>query len=78
MSLTPDDKQWISEQFAEERRWTEERIEAMETKLLTEFHKWSSPNEMRQRAHAAAIRALELEAETFDERLKKLEPPKHS
>ena len=32
-----------------------ERIEQVETNLLTEFHRWASPVEMRQRTHAAAI-----------------------
>jgi hypothetical protein len=36
MSLTEDDKQWIKEQ-----------LERVETTLLTEFHKWASPVEMR-------------------------------
>jgi hypothetical protein len=46
--LTDEDKQWITEQ-----------LERVETILLTEFHKWASPVEMRQRSHAAAIRALD-------------------
>jgi hypothetical protein len=48
--LTDDDKQWIKEQ-----------LKKVETTLLTEFHKWASPVEMRQRSHAAAIRALDAE-----------------
>ncbi len=36
MSLTDDDKQWISEQ-----------LEAVETRILTEFHKWASPLDAR-------------------------------
>jgi hypothetical protein len=32
MSLTEDDKKWITE-----------RLERVETSLLTEFHKWASP-----------------------------------
>jgi hypothetical protein len=35
--LTDEDKQWISE-----------RLEKVETTLLTEFHKWASPIELRQ------------------------------
>jgi hypothetical protein len=45
--LTEEDKQWISQRF-----------EKVETALLTEFHKWASPVELRQKSHAAAIRAL--------------------
>jgi hypothetical protein len=37
--LTEDDKQWISQ-----------RLEKVETTLLTEFHKWASPVELRQKA----------------------------
>jgi hypothetical protein len=48
--LTEDDKQWIHEQ-----------LENVETTLLTEFHKWGSPVELRQRSHAAALRALDAE-----------------
>jgi hypothetical protein len=54
-----------------------ERLEAVETRLLTEFHKWASPMEARQRAHTAAIRATDLEFEQLEGRVKKLEsnPP---
>jgi len=50
--LTDEDKQWISL-----------RLEQVETPLLTEFHKWASPVEQRQRSHAAALRALDAEVE---------------
>jgi hypothetical protein len=46
--LTEQDKQWI-----------QERLEKVETNLLTEFHKWASPVELRQRSHAAVLRALD-------------------
>ena len=42
--LTEEDKQWISQ-----------RLERVETTLLTEFHKWESPVELRQKSHAAAF-----------------------
>jgi hypothetical protein len=48
--LTDEDKQWINE-----------RLEKVETTLLTEFHKWASPVELRQRSHAAVLRALDPE-----------------
>ena len=38
--LTDEDKQWIKEQ-----------LENVETTLLTEFHKWASPVELRQRGN---------------------------
>jgi len=60
--LTEDDKQWISE-----------RLEKVETNLLTEFHKWASPVELRSRSHAAALRALDAEVESLSDRLKNLE-----
>jgi hypothetical protein len=40
--LTEEDKQWISE-----------RLEKVETTLLTEFHKWASPVELRQHLEEA-------------------------
>jgi hypothetical protein len=60
--LTEDDKRWISE-----------RLEKVETTLLTEFHKWASPIELRQKSHAAALRALDAEVESLSDRLKNLE-----
>jgi hypothetical protein len=50
-------------------------IERAETSLLTEFHKWSSPLEMRVKSHALALRALDLEVDALGERVTKLEPP---
>jgi hypothetical protein len=60
--LTEDDKQRISQ-----------RLEKVETTLLTEFHKWASPVELRQKSHAAALRALDAEVESLADRLKNLE-----
>jgi hypothetical protein len=60
--LTDEDKQWISG-----------RLEKVETTLLTEFHKWASPVELRQKSHAAALRALDAEVESLSDRLKNLE-----
>lgn len=65
MSLTDEDKQWIRTE-----------LERVETTLLTEFHKWASPLEARQRTHTAALRALDLEMESVDDRVKKLEERK--
>ena len=62
MALTDEDKQWILEQ-----------LERVETTLLTEFHKWASPVEMRVRSHSAALRAMDVEMESLGERMKKLE-----
>jgi hypothetical protein len=71
--LTTEDKQWISERLEEQRRDVAERVEKVETTLLTEFHKWASPLEMRQRTHAAAIRALDAEVEALGDRVNKIE-----
>jgi hypothetical protein len=60
--LTDQDKEWIREQ-----------LEKVETTLLTEFPKWASPLELRQRSHTAALRALDAEVEALSDRLKKLE-----
>jgi hypothetical protein len=56
MSLTEEDKNWITEQ-----------LRGVETNLLTEFHKWASPVEARQRTHAAALRAVDLEMEALSD-----------
>jgi hypothetical protein len=60
--LTEEDKQWISL-----------RLEKVETALVTEFPKWASPVELRQKSHAAAIRAVDPEVEAISDRLKNLE-----
>lgn len=63
--LSDNDKQWIAEQ-----------LERVETRLLTEFHKWASPVELRVRSHAAALRAMDVEMESIAEPVKKLEEPR--
>ena len=50
-----------------------ERIERVETSLLTPFHKWSGPVDLRLQSHTLAIRALDLEAAAVKERLEALE-----
>jgi hypothetical protein len=62
MSLTDKDKNWIIEQ-----------LRTIETSLLTEFHKWASPLEARQRTHTATLRAIDLEMESLSGRVSKLE-----
>ena len=52
---------------------TKQDLERVETALLTEFHKWASPADMRARTHAAALRAIDLEMESPTERVEKLE-----
>jgi hypothetical protein len=55
-----------------------DRIERVETALLTEFHKWASPAEARSKTHAAALRAIDLELESVTERVSALEGKKPS
>jgi hypothetical protein len=43
MSLSDEDKQWIGERLDQVRDQVTARIEQVETRLLTEFHKWASP-----------------------------------
>jgi hypothetical protein len=66
MSLTNEDKIWITALLAE-------KLEGVETRLLTEFHKWASPNEARQRRYASELREFEAQLENHEDRLKKLE-----
>ena len=68
----PADEEIIRRLEAMEERLSV-KLEAMETRLLTGFHKWASPMEMRVRSHSAAIRALDLETEALSERVEKLE-----
>ncbi|MGD0616107.1 MAG: hypothetical protein ABSB67_00440 [Bryobacteraceae bacterium] len=73
MSLTDEDKVWINEQLNRVREDVREQVERVETSLLTEFHKWASPVEARQRSHTAALRAFDLEMESLSDRVNKLE-----
>ena len=65
VNLTDEDKQWILQQ-----------LEGMETRLLTEFHKWASPMEARIRTHTATLRAIDAEMEQLNDRMTNLEGPK--
>jgi hypothetical protein len=57
----------------EDRQWIREQLEKVETTLLTEFHKWASPVELRQRTHTATLRAIDAEIEALSDRVQKLE-----
>jgi hypothetical protein len=57
---------------------TKEDLGRVETRLLTEFHKWASPADMRARSHALAIRATDLDVEALRERVERLEGKKAS
>jgi len=73
MSLTDDDKKWINDAAATSETRLMAAIERVETSLLTEFHKWAGPLEMRVRSHSTAIRASDLEMEALGDRVGKLE-----
>jgi hypothetical protein len=67
ISLRSDLKGIHEEQISIRLELTKMRdeIERVETRLLTEFHKWASPAEARLRSHTAALRALDLEHEAI-------------
>ena len=58
MVLSDEDKQWILQ-----------NLERLETNLLAAFHQWATPVDARLRAHAATLRALDLEPEALKDRL---------
>jgi hypothetical protein len=68
----------MDERFESLEQRVNDRIERVETALLTEFHKWASPAEARAKTHAAALRAIDLEMESVTERVSALEGKKPS
>ena len=66
-------KQYLIEMETRIVAYVNERSEQVETKLLTEFHKWASPAEARNRTISAALRAIELEMEALADRVGALE-----
>ena len=85
--MDQDLKQYLDDKFAQmdskfaradERFATKEDLERVEAALLTAFHKWAAPVEMRAKTHAAALRAIDMELESLDDRVKKIEGPKPS
>ena len=61
-----------------ERLASKDDLERVETALLTEFHKWASPAELRAKSNPLATRALDQEMELLKERVEKLEGKKAS
>ncbi len=59
--------------IGELRTYVDERYERLETTLLTEFHKWASPVEMRLRSHSSVLRTLDMDFEALSDRVKRLE-----
>ena len=66
MCLTREDKAWIDSLL-------NDKLERVETALLTAFHKWASPAEARFRSHSTALTALDLEIEATRDRVARLE-----
>jgi hypothetical protein len=66
-------RQYLDGKFSEMDAKFGQDLERVETRLLTEFHKWASPAEARAKTHTAAIRAIDLEMEALTERVQKLE-----
>ncbi len=75
--LDERDKRWMLQQFATktdlEHFATKGDLDGVETRLLTEFHKWASPTEQRLRTHNHTIRSLDMELEALQDRVAKLE-----
>ena len=63
----------LNVRFTELKDHINERSETVETRLLTEFHKWASPAEARSRTISAALRAIDLEMEALSDRVNRLE-----
>jgi polyhydroxyalkanoate synthesis regulator phasin len=68
----------IDARFAEAESRVNDRIERVETTLLTEFHKWASPAEARVKSHHSAIHSLDVEVEALKQRVAELEKKKAS
>ncbi len=78
--LTDDDKAWHTQRFSVfatredlARFATLEDLERVETRLLTEFHKWASPNETRLRSFKELLHTFDLEFDQLKDRVKALE-----
>jgi ABC-type Mn2+/Zn2+ transport system ATPase subunit len=66
-------KAYVNERSELVKAYVNERSEIVETRLLTEFHKWASPAEARNRTISAALRAIDMEMEFISDRVSKLE-----
>jgi hypothetical protein len=66
-------KEHVDERTELVKEYVNERSELVETRLLTEFHKWASPAEARNRTISAALRAIDMEMEFISDRVSKLE-----
>ena len=78
MALTDEDKTWINDELGALETRMLDKLEGMETRLLTAFHQWASPADTRLRGHSGSIAALEMEVGNLIERVAKLEGNKAS
>lgn len=67
--LSDEDKTWIDDRFA----GMTERMEAMETRLVTEFHRWAQTYEVRARGTSMAVAEFDERLGLVEERLSRLE-----
>jgi hypothetical protein len=74
MSLTDEDKRWITQTLEAMDARFSEKLERMETRVLRAIRNEPSPQESRARIRAALRHVMDLELESND-LLSKLEPP---
>lgn len=87
MSLTAEDKAWITQHFESLQGditalsfklatlATRDNLTDSETRLLTAFQLWASPVEARMKSNRAVLREFDIALETLQERVSKLERP---
>ena len=63
----------LDENLERIERKFDEKLEGMETRLLTAFHEWASPVALRLDSNRAALRTFDIELETLQNRVKKIE-----
>jgi hypothetical protein len=66
-------EQRLNTRIDEVKAYVDERCERVETTLLTEFHKWASPVEMRLRSHSSVLPTLDMDFEALSDRIKRIE-----
>lgn len=71
-------KEDIRKEIAASEERSSQRIERVETNLLTAFHSWASPVDQKLRSHREALRALDLQIEEIAGRVQKLEAARDS
>ena len=78
MALTDEDKHWINDRLDQMesrfKEYADQRLEAIETRLLRAFRNFAHPVEARLRANKAAIQVY-AELEGLTDRVKALEEP---